>query len=143
LQQKVNHPVIYPAKNCQNSEGILSLNILQCVYNKHILILKGNNGRLLLEKSLIQRGAIVRNCECYIRQYIDYPKDKLINLWKNKGITTIVASSNEILVRLTELTPLQEKAWLFSRRLIVVSERLAVKAKQLGWQTIFTAPSAQ
>src|SRR5699024_10152493 len=79
LQQKVNHPVIYPAKNCQNSEGILSLNILQCVYNKHILILKGNNGRLLLEKSLIQRGAIVRNCECYIRQYIDYPKDKLIN----------------------------------------------------------------
>ena len=56
-----------------------------------------------------------------------------LSLAKRVGIDTIVVTSGEILDLLEVYTAEEDKDWLHSCRLIVVSERIAQTAENLGW----------
>lgn len=47
-----------------------------------------------------------------------------------------------MLALLNELIAENTKAWWFNRRLLVVSERIADQARQIGWQQVCVANSA-
>ena len=63
--------------------------------------------------------------------------------WQRAGVDTLVVTSGEMLQQLWSLIPLwYRENWLLRCRLLVVSERLANQARELGWQDIRIADNA-
>ena len=84
--------------------------------------------------TLRQRGAIVDECECYQRLFIDYVSEEFALKWKNAQVDTFVVTSGEMLQQLFYLVAGSEKAWLLNSHLVVVSKRLATIASTLGFK---------
>lgn len=125
------------------SEVLLQLPELQTLIGKRALILRGNGGRELLGETLRERGADVTFCECYQRCAKHYDGAQEAMRWHTRGITTLVVTSGEMLQQLWSLVPLwYRENWLLHCRLLVVSERLANLARELGWQDIKVADNA-
>jgi len=125
------------------SEVLLQLPELQNVVGKRALILRGNGGRELLGDTLRERGAEVTFCECYQRCNKHYDGAEEAMRWQSRGVTTLVVTSGEMLQHLWSLIPQwYRENWLLRCRLLVVSERLANLARELGWQDIRIADNA-
>jgi len=125
------------------SEVLLQLPELQNVVGKRALILRGNGGRELLGDTLRERGAEVTFCECYQRCNKHYDGAEEAMRWQSRGVTTLVVTSGEMLQHLWSLIPQwYREHWLLHCRLLVVSERLAKLARELGWQDIRIADNA-
>jgi len=63
--------------------------------------------------------------------------------WHTRGVSTLVVTSGEMLQQLFSLIPpWYRENWLLRCRLVVVSERLANLARELGWQEIQVADNA-
>ncbi len=126
------------------SEVLLQLPELQNIQGKRALILRGNGGRELLGKTLKTRGASVEFCECYQRSMKHYDGAEEAMRWHTRGVNTLVVTSGEMLQQLFSLTPpWYRENWLLHCRLLVVSERLANLARELGWQDIQVADNAE
>lgn len=125
------------------SEVLLQLPELQTLVGKRALILRGNGGRELLGETLRERGADVTFCECYQRCAKHYDGAQEAMRWQALGISTLVVTSGEMLQQLWALIPQwYRENWLLRCRLLVVSERLANLARELGWQDIRIADNA-
>ena len=125
------------------SEVLLQLPELQTIAGKRALILRGNGGRELLGETLRERGADVTFVECYQRCAKHYDGAEEAMRWHARGINTLVVTSGEMLQQLWSLIPLwYRENWLLRCRLLVVSERLANHARELGWQDIRIADNA-
>lgn len=142
LHQVNGMDVRYPLDR-EISEVLLQLPELQNIAGKKALVLRGNGGRELLAETLTARGADVTLCECYQRCPIHYDGAEEAMRWQSRDVTTIVVTSGEMLQQLLTLIPLwYRENWLFKCRLLVVSERLAKLAQEMGWQDIQVADSA-
>ena len=125
------------------SEVLLQLPELQTIAGKKALILRGNGGRELLAETLTARGAEVTLCECYQRCPVHYDGAEEAMRWQAREVTTLVVTSGEMLQQLWTLIPLwYRESWLLKCRLLVVSERIAKLAQEMGWQDIQVADSA-
>ncbi|QPR28807.1 uroporphyrinogen-III synthase [Edwardsiella hoshinae] len=142
LQIACGQPVISPDQG-ETSEALLALPALQTLSAQHALILRGNGGRELIAATLRARGLAVTLCECYQRRPCILPGSERYRDWQRQKISTLVVTSGEMLQQLYDLVPEYERQhWLLRCRLIVVSERLAQRARDLGWQEIRVADSA-
>ena len=134
-------PVDFPESTL--SEHLLDLPVLHDIAGKVCVVLRGNGGRELLGETLRQRGAEVRYIECYQRVAINYHGAEQAFHWRQKGISTIIVTSGEMLNLLYELVPaIDRNEWLLHCRLVVVSERLATIATNFGWRDIIVADGA-
>lgn len=125
------------------SEVLLQLLELQNIAGKKALLLRGNGGRELLGETLRERGADVTFCECYQRCAKHYDGAEEAMRWQSRGVSTLVVTSGEMLQQLWTLIPQwYRERWLHRCRILVVSERLAQQARELGWQDIQVAESA-
>lgn len=125
------------------SEVLLQLPELQNIAGKRALILRGNGGRELIGDTLTARGAEVTFCECYQRCAIHYDGAEEAMRWQSREVTMVVVTSGEMLQQLWSLIPQwYREHWLLHCRLLVVSERLAKLARELGWQDIKVADNA-
>ncbi|WP_312952756.1 uroporphyrinogen-III synthase [Superficieibacter sp.] len=139
----VNGFDIHYPQDREISEVLLQLPELQKVAGKRALILRGNGGRELLGETLTARGVDVEFCECYQRSAKHYDGAEEAMRWQTRGVTTLVVTSGEMLQQLWSLIPpWYREHWLLRCRLIVVSERLAHLARELGWQHIQVADNA-
>ncbi|MBF7982245.1 MULTISPECIES: uroporphyrinogen-III synthase [Rahnella] len=135
-------PVLYP-QDGETSEMLLNLPTLRRLEGKKALILRGNGGRELLAETLTERGVDVTYCECYQRSPIHYDASEQSAQWQRAGIDTLVVTSGEMLQQLYQLVPdYYRNSWLLRCNLVVVSERLATLARQLGWSAIRVADNA-
>ncbi len=134
--------VRYPVDR-EISEVLLQLPELQNIAGKRAMLLRGNGGRELLGDTLAARGADVTFCECYQRSAKFYDGAEEAMRWQARGVTTIVVTSGEMIQQLFSLIPAwYRENWLLRCRLLVVSERLAHLARDLGWQDIQVADNA-
>ncbi|MDF3829914.1 MULTISPECIES: uroporphyrinogen-III synthase [unclassified Pseudocitrobacter] len=142
LHQVSGCQVRYPLDR-EISEVLLQLPELQNIAGKKALILRGNGGRELLGETLAARGAEVTFCECYQRSAVHYDGAEEAMRWQKREVSTLVVTSGEMLHQLWALIPQwYREHWLLRCRLLVVSERLAQLARELGWQEIQVADSA-
>ncbi|MEJ4047384.1 uroporphyrinogen-III synthase [Erwinia sp. SLM-02] len=136
------HSVVWPHEQ-EISEVLIRLPELQQVAGKQVLILRGNGGRELLAETLHTRGAKVEFIECYQRCAKHYHGAEEGRRWRDRGIDTLVVTSGEMLQQLYALFPaIDRDAWLLHCRLVVVSERLATLARDLGWANVCVAGGA-
>ncbi len=131
--QKLGLTALCPAPPF-NSETLLLMPQLQTIINKQIVIFRGKEGRELLAESLRKRKAKV--------QYISvYQRLKPPNPTQNIYADITIITSGEGLKNLLAMLPKSE--WIRQNPMVVISERLAQKAKQLGIQApILVAPTA-
>lgn len=142
LHRASGRNVIWPPER-ETSEMLLQLSTLRRLKGKKALILRGNGGRELLGTTLAQRGADVRFLECYQRCEKFYHGPSEGKRWRDRGIDTLVVTSGEMLQQLHRLFPaIDREEWLLGCRLLVVSERLATLALELGWKNIKVADGA-
>lgn len=93
--------------------------------------------------TLSERGADVSYYECYQRSPVHYDGSEQSAHWQRAGVDTLVVTSGEMLQQLYTLVPdYYRSSWLLRCRLVVVSERLATLARELGWRTIRVADNA-
>lgn len=142
LHAASGHAADYP-RDREISETLLQFRALHRLTGRRVLILRGNGGRELLAETLTQRGAAVTLSECYQRCAKHYDGARQGRRWRNRGVDTLVVTSGEMLQQLYMLFPaVDREEWLLHCRLIVVSERLATLARELGWQSITVADGA-
>lgn len=132
---------VYAPSSRFDSEGVLSLDVLQSIKNKNILILRGEGGRALIEDTLFMRGAHVDFFQTYKRIMIKFDVAKLINNWQSASINGAIISSNDILNQLFNLVPAEHSAWLKKIILYVPSQRVAKQALALGAKYVVVLPS--
>jgi uroporphyrinogen-III synthase len=116
----------------QRSEGLLALPQLQDVAGKHIVIVRGNAGRELIKKGLVERGAHIHYVQSYRRVPLPLDGQSLSDQWRQQHIQCIVVTSNEILQLIFELLPEEQHSWLQQQQWIMVSPRMKEAAIELG-----------
>lgn len=124
------------------SEGLLALPALQGVSGRRVLILRGNDGRDLIARTLASRGALVHYCATYERHYPDLDGDALTRHWQVAGLDSLLITSGELLQRLLALVPGPQHPWLYDRLLVVPSPRVAEMAEGAGFTRIVIAQGA-
>ncbi|OCF93747.1 hypothetical protein A9G17_11800 [Gilliamella sp. wkB7] len=126
--------VNYPDR--EDSEGLLVLLQQQSVKQRNILILCGNSSRPLLAQTLRSRQAKVKLIECYSRTPIIYQPDILS---EHISQQLIIITSIEHLNQLESYSSDEHKK---QSRLLVTSQRIFTKAKELTWQNVLLVNSA-
>jgi uroporphyrinogen-III synthase len=126
--------VVQPSAE-SGSEGLLADPELSNSYiqGKHVLIVRGTGGRKILKETLRSRNAVVKYADVYTRQLPNIPVERSESIWQQKIPDIIVVTSVEGLKNLIELTPQKFRSRLFSRKLVVMSQRIASHAMDLGF----------
>lgn len=131
----------YPVEDWR-TEGLLALPDFQQIENKKIAIICGANGRELLADSLRQRRAIVTLLVAYQRRLPTKDAREVIGLFQASAINIIICTSMDGLQNLMVLLGEHNWSHIFKVTLIVVSERIAQRAKTLGFKKILVAKNA-
>ncbi|MEC4726178.1 uroporphyrinogen-III synthase [Shewanella sp. D64] len=127
--------------DCQQTEGLLTLNTLQDLSSKKVVIVRGVGGRETLAETLTQRGGKVDYWETYQRTCPAI--DKLIPYqWRDAKVDTIIITSGEILHSLNKLVPKELFAWLRACHIIVPSSRVKEQALAYGLNKVTNAKAA-
>jgi uroporphyrinogen-III synthase len=135
-------PVLVP-RGRFDSEALLDLPELRDVQGKRIVIFRGEGGRELLADTLTARGACVEYAECYRRVRPDTDVGPLLARWARGEIDVAVVTSVEGLRNLYDMLGKPGSRWLVKTPLVVVSERVADAARELGFtHASMVAPAA-
>jgi len=142
LRQAGLDPTLVPER--MDSEGLLALPQLRNVHGRSVYILRGDGGRELLFDTLRERGAEVHQVEVYRRQIPRHPAG-IANLLRNWSqlVQVVTVSSNAVLDNLFTLLGEEGAALLRSTPLVVVSQRVASHAVELGCEAVYVANSAR
>jgi uroporphyrinogen-III synthase len=132
-QELAKHHIkaIIPPKD-YNTESLLNLRLLQEVEDRSIFIFAGEEGRTLLQETLDQRGAKVTVVPVY-RRVLQTETPFSLPDWQDNGINIIITTSGDSLRALIHLTSPEQHLWLKQQKLLVISERMAEFAKELGF----------
>jgi uroporphyrinogen-III synthase len=137
--------VLSPPLQQEHSEGLLKLPELTHVKSKKVVIFRGNGGREHIANGLIQRGANISYIESYQRVWRTLPKN-IAHQWQAQQINCIVVTSNDILLALIKYlvgaTDNTNNYWQTQCLWVVVSERIAQNAKNLGLTRVMNTHSA-
>jgi uroporphyrinogen-III synthase len=128
LQQLGIEPVV---PDVHASEGVLALPVLQQVAAARVLIVTGEGGRDLLQRSLRARGAEVERAEVYRR--VDLPHAPAAVAAALQGVDVALVGNGEALQRLVALTPEAQRVQLLALQLVVPSPRVVEQATALGF----------
>ena len=121
-----------------NSEHFIDLDTLQNITQQRIALIKGRNGRELIAQHVMERGAQLIELEVYQRTCPHINKKHAQTLWENNRVDMIVITSQEIMDNLFFLFGPHAKQWLCGKPFVVISERLAQSAHELGVKTVIT-----
>lgn len=119
-----------------NSEAMLTMKELAPgnIRGARVLIIRGGEGRTLLEQNLLQRGAEVHYADVYCRKLPRIDSAVGDTIWQEYIPDIIVVTSNQGLHNLVDMTEHRHTQQLFSRRLVVMSQRIAENAVLKGFE---------
>lgn len=124
-----------------DSESLLRSEPLQRVKGKRIFIFRGVGGRTLLADTLRARGAEVHYVEVYRRVCPRTDPGPLLERW-DRDVDIVTVTSQEILENLFRILGGEGGLRLGETPVVVVSERIAERAAELGCNKIELAERA-
>lgn len=125
-------------ENSTGSEGLLQMPAMQTVAGKHVVIVRGNGGRETLADTLKARGATISYMEVYRRALAQHDRQSCIQAMHADKLVCTSATGIDNLCRL--LSEFQTE--LFCKPLVVVSDRLKLYARQLGFRWVEVSSDA-
>jgi uroporphyrinogen-III synthase len=115
-----------------DSEALLRLPELTDVRERSVLIVRGEGGRTTLAQTLQERGAHVRQAECYRRARAAGDPSALLSQWRAGKVDAVVAMSAETLSNLCDIIGQDGRALLQTTQVFVPHRRIAESAAHLG-----------
>jgi uroporphyrinogen-III synthase len=125
-----------------NSETLLAAPEFADVKGLHFLIVRGEGGRETLAETLRACGAQVDYAEVYRRTLPPIDVAGVIRRWRDGGIRVITITSGDALANLARLVEEEAMELLTRTPVVVISERLAQQARDLGCARVETATAA-
>ena len=122
---------LYPRQRF-NSEALLAMDEMLAVDGMRIVIFRGEGGRELLGDTLRARGARVDYVEAYRRGRPSADVDALMRHWARGEVQAFVVTSGESLRNLFDMVGRLGQQWLRNTPLVVLSERVASSAIEMG-----------
>lgn len=116
-----------------DSEALLAMPPMRRVSGQRVVVFRGDGGRELLGDTLRSRGATVDYIEAYRRTLPDTDVGVLHKEWTQAGIDAVILTSNMALQNLFELVGASDQHWLLRMPVLVLGERAAGRARQLGF----------
>ena len=126
----------------EDSEGILAFLASLDQSPTHVVLVKGQGGRDLIETRLARLGVHLTIIECYRRVWPDVPEANFLKAVSIESLSIIHVASGETLTRLTDLCWAHGVDALNTHTLVVPSQRVADQARELGWQSRIVADGA-
>lgn len=126
----------------ETSEGLIAMTSFSPSKGLHIVILRGNNGRMLLGDKMTEHGAQIRYVETYQQHWNAEFLPSLAEQWRTKGVNTLVVTSGEQLSSLCQTIPTKDLQWLKECHILVPSKRIYNQAISLCFKTINCVNSA-
>lgn len=131
----------YGIRSCQvpvvaTSEHLIQLDSFQSIRHQTIFLFKGSNGRELISQYLLTKEARLIPVCVYNTQKPTISKEYIDYLWQNNAIDTIVFTSAQALQHIISAFTEESLVWFCSKPCVVISERLAHEAMQLGMKYI-------
>lgn len=125
--------VLHPP-NDFGSEGLLAMPAFRAeeIRDKRILIFRGKGGRELMGNVLRGRGARVDYAEVYRRVEPKVNAEPLLRKGRNGEVDVCVVTSGDGLRSLYSLVGARGREWLRDLPLVVMNERMAALANELG-----------
>lgn len=117
-----------------NSEALLTLDEMQDVAGKNIVIFRGEGGREFLAETLIQRGAHVEYAEVYRRTKPQADTKTLQRPLERGDIDIVTVTSNDGLRNLFDMAGTRGQQRLRQLPLVVISDRMVELAEELGFK---------
>ena len=117
-----------------NSEALLAMPELQTVSGQRFVIFRGDGGREHLADTLRARGASIEYANTYRRARPAADVEALQRRWARDGVDVIVITSGEGLRNLFDMVGNLAQHWLQQTQLVVVNQRLADIARELGFE---------
>lgn len=135
--KELNITDVLHAGDQADSESLLLLPELESerIKNKKILLVRGLGGREFLADNVKARGATVDYAEVYQRCLPEYEIQDRHEIWQNEKPEIVIITSNQGLENLLSLTLEQDKKLLIETPLVVMSDRNAILAKELGFNS--------
>lgn len=122
-----------------NSEHLLQLDTLLQIKDQHILVITGINGRRSIVDTLRLRLAHVIDLAVY-RRALPNPDPELIEtLWRVHPVDIILLTSEQAIHQLFILFGKPARRWLCQTPCVVISDRLAQVAYQVGMRSILVS----
>ena len=121
------------------SESMLNLDAMQQLKDQTILLVKGEGGRAMLATKLNKRGAHVLSLPVYRRTLPQMDSLRIMQVWQENTVDIIVITSVQSLRNIFALFGKKAYAWLCTKPCVVISERIAEVATELGMQTIIVS----
>lgn len=122
------------------SEGLLDLPVFKSIKDKKIIILSGEGGRDYLHDTLKERGARVEKIAVYRRICATPDRAILEKFLALEQPKVIISTSVESLSNLLALSA--EVCEILSIPLVVVSDRVAITAKEKNFKKVYVAENA-
>ena len=122
-----------------NSEALLAEPEWADVSGRRFLIVRGVGGRELLAESLQSRGACVEYAEVYRRSPAAVDMPALLARWRAGGVGAAILTSGEALATLAGLMTGADRGLLLRTPMVVIGERLALQARELGCARVVAA----
>jgi uroporphyrinogen-III synthase len=116
-----------------DSEGMLHELLADIDIGQTLVILKGEGGRTLLAERLERRGVHVVEVPVY-RRICKEVEAGLVQTFLKQEWAIITVASGETLTCLLRTVPKDQLSLLQQRPLVVMSERIAQQAQQMGWR---------
>ena len=124
-----------------DSENLLALPELLDLDGRRVLIVRGVGGRGMLGDVLGERGAELSYAEVYRRTLPNADPTALLARW-HEDVDLAIATSGEVLGNLHALVGDEGRELLLATPLVVVSERTASVALELGFARVEAAEQA-
>ena len=115
-----------------DSENLLNLDTLQQIKNQTVLLFKGEGGRELIERGLLQRGAKTIILNVYKRVLPQIRHQFINSLWRDDLVDIILLTSEQSIHNLFKIFSKDAHDWLQEKPCLVISERLGKSASLLG-----------
>ena len=138
-----NFQTVTAVANPPSSFGLLELPHLQNINNKNILIVCGSHHNPKIKQTLKVRNARVDTLVSYSTRTLTHITAKHLASIQQSTTNLIITTSIHGLEQLHTWFH-QDKHWLITKNLLVVSEKMRHRALKLGWNTdnILVSPEA-
>lgn len=125
-----------------NSESLLEAAELASVAGRQIVIVRGRGGRETLAETLRERGATVSYAEVYRRVPAGEDISWLLAKWRDRRVDAVILTSGDALHQLVQLLCEANADLLVETPLVVIGERIALLARELGCRRVAVAAEA-
>ena len=133
--------IIRPKGKPFNSESLLDSLRIMSVQGITVALFKGQEGRELIETTLLKRKAEVIRLVCYCRIVPVFAIGKLLHTIKTYDINVIIVTCETTLDYLTQVSRSFFQK-MKEQTLLVVSNRIKKKAIASGWTDVYTTKGA-